>query len=62
MYSRRKGAINTLVNAVPPILVVAVNFLNKQFNLGWDDTTVNSVAISLSLGYYWVKNWFKNKN
>ena len=60
-YSAKKGISNTTENTMPVILVILVNFLNKKFNLGFNDSELNSLLLGCSVIYYWLKNWIKNK-
>jgi len=61
-YSYNKAASNTVVNSIPVVVIALINYLNKHFNLELDDITINAIATLLAAGFYWFKNWIKNRN
>ena len=60
-YSTSKGISHTTENTIPVILVIAINYINKKFDLQFNDTDLNSILLGGSVVYYWIKNWIKNK-
>jgi hypothetical protein len=60
-YSKSKGVVKTTTNSIPVILIILINFLNTQFNLGFNETTINEILGILSIIYYWFFNWLKNR-
>ena len=60
-YSKGKGLSSTTVNSTPIILIVIASWANRRWNLGFESDDINVILGTVSIGFYWIKNWWKNK-
>jgi len=59
-YSIQKGIAKTAENSIPTIVIILANVANKF--IGLDETSLNAVLTVGTMGFFWIKNFIKNKN